>query len=104
MSKSCTSVPVDCFFISANGAEPDEMPHFGAFHLGSSLFARVPLKTSTQIMFFFKLWCKLCLHQFLHRINQLIFILLNPNIYVVGIQKNWLYETVLVGESIQDYS
>ena len=29
-------------FVSADGADPDEMPHYAAFHLGS-LFAKVPI-------------------------------------------------------------
>ena len=31
-------------FILANSADPDEMPHYAAHHLGlSSLFAKVPI-------------------------------------------------------------
>ena len=30
-------------FILANSADPDEMPPYVAFHLGSSLFAKIPV-------------------------------------------------------------
>ena len=38
----CWFISDDCF-IQANNADPDEMSHNAAFHLGSSLFAKVPV-------------------------------------------------------------
>ena len=32
------SVPEDCFYLMANSADPDEMPHYAAFYLGLYLF------------------------------------------------------------------
>ena len=30
-------------FVLANSGNPDEMPHYAAFHLKSSLFVKVPI-------------------------------------------------------------
>ena len=38
----CIYVPNDCFTL-ANSADPNEMLPYAAFHLGSALFAKVPV-------------------------------------------------------------
>ena len=41
-AKNCISLKID--FVLANSADPDEMPHYAAFHLGLHCWPKYPFR------------------------------------------------------------
>ena len=43
ISKNITFLSLKIYFVLANSADPDKMPHYAAFHLGLHCFPKYPL-------------------------------------------------------------